>query len=111
MCLIWLDRVVSDRSRRRTPSADAAAYAFSTKFAAPESVSDAKWPLPEAEALAMHRCLFFATPKIGATQRKRVFGATHATTHIELGSAPGAISYSVNPLFLHSSRRTPLFRL
>ena len=28
-------------------------------------------------------------PRIGATQRKRVFGATDATAHIGLGSAPG----------------------
>ena len=65
------------------------------KFAASERVFASKWPLPEVEALAKHRCLLFAAPRIGASQRKRVFGATHATAHIGLGSAQGAISYSV----------------
>jgi hypothetical protein len=35
--LIWLDRVVFDLSRRRTPSADRAAYAFSTNLQCQEA--------------------------------------------------------------------------
>jgi hypothetical protein len=42
----------------------------------------------------MHRSLLFA-PRIGVTQRNRVFDATHATAHVGLGSAPGAITSSV----------------
>jgi len=49
-----------------------------------------------ASGSAVHALLTLVyRPWINTTQRKRVFGATHATAHIGLGSAPGAISYSV----------------
>ena len=53
MRLIWLDRVVSDRSRRRTPSADRAAYAFSTNLRLRTRIR-LEMASPEAGALAMH---------------------------------------------------------
>jgi len=79
------------RSRRRRPSAGHAAYAFSTNLRRQKAYS----PRSGLSRRRKHwlsivdSCL---RPRIGATQRKRVFGATHATAHIGLGSAPGRLA-------------------
>ena len=94
MRLIWLDRIVSDRSRRRTPSADRAAYAFSTNLQRVEA-----YPPQTGFSRRRKHCHALLTlvclPRISVAQRKCDFGATHAIAHRGLNPAQGAISYSV----------------